>query len=414
VAAIPHVIIVGAGIAGVQAAESLRAAGFDGKLTVTDADHELPYDRPPLSKEFLNGALDAEDLRIWSVDRVGELEIDLQLGTRAIGLDTDRKRLTTRRTDREVEEIAYDHLVLAVGVTARRLPGVGDLAGVHTLRTLTDARDLRSALRSTSGPVVVVGGGFIGGEVACTAAMAGLDVTVIEAGQHLLPNVLTADLARPLENLHNKAGVRLIRGTGVTGIAGTDSVNGVELSNGERLAADLVVVGLGGTPAVDWLVGSTIKLDNGIHVDEHLRTSAVDVYAVGDAACSPGGLSNSPVRIEHWSSAKHQGTQVASSLLGGASPFRDVPYIWTDQHGSRLQIAGITHGDEVRFIDGSADESAYLALVRRGNDLAGVIALDRAREFNRLRALLRSTPRWESVVRSGSLPPSTGGFTCVS
>jgi NADPH-dependent 2,4-dienoyl-CoA reductase/sulfur reductase-like enzyme len=412
----PHsrVVVVGAGIAGVQAVESLRAAGYDGHLTVVDADTELPYDRPPLSKDFLCGALDEEDLHVWSLDRVAELDIDLRLATTAVGLDTDRKRLTVRSQDGTPDGLAYDQLVLGLGVTARRPAGVADLDGVCVLRSLADARRLRDRLRRASGPVVVVGGGFIGGEVASSARKYDLDVTIVEAGQSLLPQVLTPDMARPLARLHEQHGVRVMHGQRLTALRGADAVESVELADGTSLPAAVVVLGLGGTPTVEWLKPSGIELGDGIHVDAQLRTSAPDVYAIGDAARWHDDETGSPRRLEHWTCARRQGTHVAQSLLGTNPTFHEIPYIWTDQHGGKLQIAGAATGDEVRFIDGGPDDTGYVALVRRDDGLAGVVALNRARDFMKFRRLLTNSADWATALSDGTTSPSAKGSACAS
>lgn len=409
-----QVVVVGAGVAGVRAVEALRAAGYDGSLTVVDADSELPYDRPPLSKEFLTGALDEDDVRVWTWDHVAELGVELRLATTAAGLDTHRRHLTVRCPDGEVDELAYDRLVVAVGVGARRPDAVAELDGVHVLRSLTDARRLRDQLRSSPGPVVVVGGGFIGSEVAYSASEYGLDVTIVERGRCLLPKVLTADLARPLERLHEQKGVRLIHGTQVTAVDGTGAVDGVELADGARLPAAVVVLGLGGTPELNWLKPSGITLGDGIDVDPQLRTSAEGVYAIGDAARWRDSRTGLLGRLEHWECARRQGMHVARSLTGADTPFEDTPYIWTDQHGGKLQIAGTAEGDEVRFVDGGPEDREYLALVRRGDHLAGVIAFGRVRQFNRLRRALGKAPTWDAMVGSDPTFLSPEGSTCAS
>lgn len=393
-----RVVVVGAGIAGVRVVESLRENGFEGALTVVDADPELPYDRPPLSKEFLTGVFDEDDFRLWSADRITELRVELRLSTRAVGLDTARRRVAVRSAADGADELAYDRLVLATGVAPRRPAAFVGLDGVHTLRSLADARALRDALRTKPGPVVVVGGGFIGGEVATSAGEQGLDVTIVEGGGNLLPSVLTPGLSRPLERLHEASGVRVICGRTVAALHGQGSVESVELADGTRLPAGIVVLGLGGAPETGWLDRSGLQLSDGVHTDEGLRTPAEGVYAIGDIARRRDSATGALVRLQHWTSAHRQAAHVARDLLGTTVPYRDVPFIWTDQHGARLQIAGVTYGDEVRFVDGGPDTEAYLALVRRGPDLAGVIALGRMREFQKMRRLLSDPPRWQSVV----------------
>ena len=397
-AADTRVVVVGAGIAGVRLVEALRAADFGGSLTVIDADVELPYDRPPLSKEFLTGVFDEDDVRVWTADRAADLQVDLRLGTAAVGLDAERRRLALRCSDGSADELAYDRLVLATGVVARRPAGLFGHHGVHVLGSLADARSLRDRLRAGPGRLVVVGGGFIGGEVAASAAEHGLDVTLVEAGTNLLPGVLTAGLARPLERLHHAKGVRVLCGTPAARVLGDGTVEAVELADGTRLPADAVLVGLGGAPETTWLRHSGLELGDGILADEYLRTSAEDVYAIGDAARWPDSRTGALVRLQHWESAVRQGAYLARSLLGADTPYHDVPYIWTDQHGARLQIAGAADGDELYFAHGGPEDDTFLALVRRGPHLAGVIALGGGREFNRLRRTLVTSPAWESVV----------------
>ncbi len=401
-AATAKIVVVGAGIAGVRAVEGLRAGGHDGPLTLVDADPEQPYDRPPLSKEFLTGEFDEDDVRLWTADRVAELEIELLLGTTATGLDTGRRVLAVSAGSTGHDELHYDRLVLATGLTPRRPAALTGLDGVHVLRSLADARALRKDLRAGRPQVVVVGGGFIGTEVAAAAATLGLDVTIVEGGGHLMPDALHRDLVRPVERLHRERGVTVVCGQTVAGIRGAGRPGCVELDDGTRLPADVVVVGVGGVPCTGWLAASGLQLEDGVRTDAHLRTAAPDVYAVGDVARRPGGGGGPSVRVEHWTNAVRQGTHVARAVLGAPDPYRDVPYVWSDQHHARLQIAGAPDGDEIHFLDGGPDEPAYLALIRRGTRLAGVVALDRQREFTRFRRTLADAPVWDSVLAAAT------------
>ena len=400
-----RIVVVGGGVAGTRAVEALRAGGFEGDLTMVDAGADLPYDRPPLSKEFLTGVFDEDEIRLWSAERVAELGVGLRLGTRAVRLDAGRRRLSVRSAADGADEVEYDRLVLATGVVARRPAAFPALDGVHVLGSLPDARALRSRLRATPGPVVVVGGGFIGGEVAAAAATLGLDVTIVEAGGNLLSTVLTADLAAPLEHLHASTGVRVLRGRAVAGLHGAGRVEGVDLADGTRLPAAVVVLGLGGAPDTGWLHGSAVTLGDGIETDDCLRTTADEVYAIGDAARWRDSATGRHVRHQHWTSAGRQGGHLARTLLGTAAPYRDVPYVWSDQHGVQLQIAGAADGDEVRFVDGGPGADGYVAVVRRGAHLAGVIALDRRRAFLKLRRTLAGSPLWDSVVATANPHP---------
>lgn len=385
------VTVVGASLSGLYAARELRAQGFDGRLVIVGDEPHPPYDRPPLSKDFLTGRADETDLSLLDPEERTGLDAEWLLGVRARGLDA-RGRTVLLDDGRTV---STDGVVIATGASARRLPG-DSLSGVHTLRTLDDARALREDL--TRGPrrVVVIGAGFIGAETASSCAALGHAVTVVEAApQPLLPQ-LGAELAAVCAALHRRGGVELLTGVGVAGLRGTVTVTGVHLSDGRVLPADVVVVGIGAGPNTAWLAGSTLAVHDGVLCDDGCVTSLPQVVAVGDVARVGG------VRAEHWTSATEQPRVAVANLLAGhtAETVRSVPYFWSDQYGARIQFAGRRRdGDVVRIVEGDTAGllatpteptparagDGFLALYEREGRTTAVLAVDRPRPFMRAR-----------------------------
>ncbi|MGW5863565.1 NAD(P)/FAD-dependent oxidoreductase [Streptomyces sp. NPDC055239] len=379
------ITVVGASLAGLYAARELRAQGYDGRLVIIGDEPHPPYDRPPLSKDFLIGKADEAQLALSDDEESDELAAEWLLGVRARGLDP-RGRTVLLDDGRT---IASDGVVIATGASARRLPGPS-LSGVHTLRTLDDARALRGEL--TGGPrrVVVIGGGFIGAETASSCAALGHDVTVVEAAPLPLLPQLGADMAAVCAGLHARGGAELVTGTGVAALRGDTAVRGVELADGRLLPADVVVVGIGATPNTAWLAGSTLALADGVLCDDGCVTATPHVVAVGDVARVGGA------RAEHWTSATEQPRVAVRNLLAGhtAEAVRPLPYFWSDQYGSRIQFAGRRRADDtVRLIEGSPEEGSFLAAYERDGHTTAVLAMDRPRPFMRMRrGLLASVP----------------------
>ncbi|WP_185832162.1 NAD(P)/FAD-dependent oxidoreductase [Streptomyces sp. WAC 04229] len=392
------VTVVGASLSGLYAARELRAQGFDGRLVVVGDEPHPPYDRPPLSKEFLTGRADEEHLALSDAEETAELDADWLLGVRARALDA-RGRTVLLDDGRTV---STDGVVVATGASARRLNG-GGLAGVHTLRTLDDARALRAHL--TRGPcrVVVAGGGFVGAETASSCASLGHDVTVVEAAAMPLVPHLGTELAAVCATLHGRAGVGLVTGASVAALRGTAAVTGVDLTDGRALPADVVIVGIGATPNTAWLAGSPLLLNDGVLCDDGCVTALPQVVAVGDVARVGG------TRAEHWTSATQQPRAAVRNLLAGRTleSARSVPYFWSDQYGSRIQFAGRRRdGDTVRIAegqiaDGAPDEGGFLARYERDGRTTAVLAVDRPRPFMRARR--------ELAAEGAGIPVTAGG-----
>lgn len=386
------VTVVGASLSGLYAARELRAQGFDGRLVIVGAEPHLPYDRPPLSKDFLTGHAGEDQLALTDAEESAQLDATWLLGVGAGGLDT-RGRAVVLGDGRTVPT---DGVVVATGASARRLPGDG-LPGVHTLRTLDDARALRAEL--TAGPrrVVVVGGGFVGAETASSCTVLGHDVTVVEAAALPLVPQLGPEMAAVCAALHRRAGTRLVTGAAVAGFrmgeATPGAVTGVELRDGRVLPADVVIVGIGAVPNTGWLVGSGLRLQDGVVCDAGCATALPNVVAAGDVARVGGS------RAEHWTSATEQPRIAVASLLAGhtVESARPLPYFWSDQYGARIQFAGRRHpADTVRIVEGDLDGGAptadgVLALYEREDRTTAVLSVNRPRPFLRVRRELART-----------------------
>ncbi|SNR50526.1 NAD(P)/FAD-dependent oxidoreductase [Blastococcus mobilis] len=383
----PTVAVVGASLAGLSAARALRNQCYDGRIVVIGDEEHLPYDRPPLSKDFLAGTASLEDIALSSPDDA-DLGLEWRLGTTAVGLD----HLSRSVLLRDGSEVEADGVVLATGARARRLPGGEGLDGVHALRSLDDAIALREDLAAAE-RLVVIGAGFIGAEVASTARKLGLDVTVVETQPVPLAGPLGPDMGAVCAELHADHGTRLLTGTGVAGLIGTDRVEAVELTDGTPLPADVVLVGIGATPNIEWLVDSGVALGNGVLTDARGATNIPGVVAVGDCAATWSTSAERHVRIEHWTNALEQPATAVATLLGSADPAPSpVPYFWSDQYGARIQFAGSRRETDVaRVVEGSCADRSFLVLYERDGEPVAVLGMNQPRLFTRWRRQLRSS-----------------------
>jgi 3-phenylpropionate/trans-cinnamate dioxygenase ferredoxin reductase component len=390
------IVVVGAALAGLRAAEELRARGYGGRLVLVGAEHHRPYDRPPLSKQLLMGE--------WEADRTAlrqgpydELDLDWRLGRPAAALDVASRTLTLAGGER----LEFDGAVLATGSVPRTLPGTPPWSGIHVLRTLDDALALRAELERDPA-VVVVGAGFIGAEVAATCRRRGLAVTLLEALPSPMVRGLGPVLGDALGTLHRAHGVDLRLGTGVAGFEGDGRVEGVRLDDGTVVAADVVVVGIGVRPATDWLDGSGLELDNGIVCDATCL-AAPRIVAAGDVARWPNPrFGGELMRLEHWTNAAEQGVYAARRLLeDGAEPFDPVPFVWSDQYDVKIQVAGVVRGDDqIEVVDGSLDEHRFAAAVGRDGRLVGAVGFSRPRPLMQLRRLIADGTRFDDALAS--------------
>lgn len=401
------VVIVGASLAGLRAAQELRERDFSGSLVMVGEEVHYPYDRPPLSKQVLAGSWPPERAVLAGRERLAELGIELRFGRRAEALDAAARRVTL--DDGTVLEA--DGVVLATGARPRLLPGTEEVHGVSVLRTLDDCERLRAAILD-AGPgckVVVVGAGFIGSEVAATCAGLGCTVTVLEALAVPLGAALGELVGGAVGALHERHGVELRTGAAVTAVresARDGAAFEVELGDGDVLPADVVVVGIGVVPNVEWLEGSGLELSNGVVCDEALF-AAEGIVCAGDICRWTWRHldEEQSLRIEHWEVASQMGTAAARSLLGGrrhAAPFDPVPYFWSDQYGLRIQMLGHPEStDEVAVVDGGLDDedAKFVAVYGRRGRLSGVLAVSRPRQLMAFRPLLVSGASFAEAVQ---------------
>ncbi|WP_119730157.1 NAD(P)/FAD-dependent oxidoreductase [Thermomonospora amylolytica] len=331
-------VIVGAGLAGAKAAQTLREEGFTGRIQLVGAETERPYERPPLSKAYLTGAAERDTAYVHPAAWYDEQDVELITGNAARSLDVAAHEVTLDGGER----LRYDRLLLTTGASPRRLPVPGaDLDGVHYLRRIQDADRLRAALTGGGRRVVVIGGGWIGLETAAAARGHGNEVTIVEPQPTPLRAALGEELGQMFADLHRDNGVDLRTGTGVRELAGHDGrVTAVVTDGGERLPADLVIVGVGVRPDTELAESAGLEVDDGIVVDEALRTSAPDIYAAGDVANAYHPLLGRRLRVEHWANALNGGPAAARSMLGRHVVYDRVPYFYTDQYDLGMEYSG--------------------------------------------------------------------------
>lgn len=336
------IAIVGAGAAGIAAACALREFGYGGDLRVFGAEKVIPYERPVLSKKFLIEQDLQDPPEIRSADTLARLGVAVELGNEVVGIDPPRQTLVTRCG----EEARYDRLLLTTGAEPRKLElPHSDLSGIHYLRELADARALRSTLRPGAS-VAIIGGGVIGLEVAASAAHLGATVTVIETSPRILGRIGPDSFAALLEELHRARGVKTRTDARPVAFEGSSGrVHAVVLEDGKVVPAESVVVGVGAVPRTQLAARAGLEVDDGIVVDERFRTSDGRIFAAGDVARIFHVDLCRHVRLEHWRAAEEQGRQAAACLLGDGEPYRDVPWMWSDQHDLHLQAAGFSFSD---------------------------------------------------------------------
>lgn len=387
-------VVVGASLAGLRAVESARRAGYTGRITLIGGEQHLPYDRPPLSKAFLAEAgASATYYATEEAITVG-LQVDLRLGCWATSLDPIAREIQTTSG-----VVPYDRVIIATGSAARTPKRLRTVAGVVTLRTLDDATALRTMLCPGS-VVVVIGAGFIGSEIASSAAAVGADVTLVEAAPVPLVRAVGDVVGRAISDLHRRHGTRLVCGVQVDQVLGDDRVTGVRLSSGEILPADVVVIGVGSAPATSWLLGSGIELDardGGVVCDEYLESSVPGVYAAGDVAHWPNTVLDETMRLENWTNASDQAARAAVNAVfpDRREPYGSVPYFWTDWYGQRIQFVGSARADAVTFGSGGPHDDRFAALYRRDERLVGVATLNEPRLIMKYRRFIADRGTWD-------------------
>ncbi|MEA2271107.1 MAG: 3-phenylpropionate/trans-cinnamate dioxygenase ferredoxin reductase component [Solirubrobacteraceae bacterium] len=350
-------VVAGAGMAGGKAAETLREEGFEGRVVLVGAEDERPYERPPLSKDYLRGEVGREKVYLREPGFYDDNRIELRLGRTATGLDPSRRELTLD----DGERLGYDALLIATGAEPQRLPIPGaDLDGVLYLRTVGDSDALRERL-DRGGAMVVVGAGWIGAEVAASARQRGLEVTVLDPLTVPLERVLGREMGAVYRDIHSDHGVRMLMGTGVEAIEGATSAERVRTSDGREIDCDVVVVGVGVLPRTDLAGQAGLAVEDGIVVDEHLRTDAPGVFAAGDVASAMHPFYGERIRVEHWANALEQGPAAARNMLGRSAAYDRLPYFFSDQYEVGMEYCGFARTWDRVVVRGDPASREFIA-----------------------------------------------------
>jgi len=399
---INEVVVVWGSLAGLRAVETLRSSGFEGGITVIGAEHHLPYDRPPLSKRLLAGDWEPERIVLRKPDDMGSLKATWRRGVAATSLDTERREVTLA----DGSSVSFDGLIMATGANARRLPNQGDHDHVVVLRTLDDALTLCNRITDGGKKVVVIGAGFIGLEVAATALDLGNEVLVLEGAPAPLMRALGAEMGTAVAAVHGDHGVEIRCDVKVDGL--TDG--GVTIDGGEFIRADVVVVGIGVSPAVEWLDGSGLEVTDGVVCRSDQNVGVPLIYAAGDMMRWFNPLFGEEMRVEHWTNAAEQGALAATNLLAEAAgeptvEYAPVPFFWSEQYDRRIQFLGrAAPDDEVRIVAGSVEDRQFAALFGRAGRLRGVLGLNMPRHVMPFRKPLMEAISWDAALeRAASL-----------
>jgi 3-phenylpropionate/trans-cinnamate dioxygenase ferredoxin reductase subunit len=365
-------IIIGAGQAGAQGAASLRRAGFDGDIVMFGEEAEPPYQRPPLSKAYLQGDLGADRLYLRPPAFYEQQKIDLRLGVRVAAINRAEKSVETERGD----TLPYDKLLIATGAPPRKLTCQGaDLPGVHYLRTIADSDALRPALKK-GGRIVIVGAGYIGLEVAASARKAGLEVTVIEMADRVLARVAGKEISAFFEKLHRDQGVDLRLGAALDHFEGKTRLEALVRKSGERIDCNAVLVGVGAAPATALAEAADLRIANGVWTDEYARTSDPDIYAAGDCSSHPSALYERRLRLESVPNAIEQAKVAGANMAGGKVVYDAVPWFWSDQYDVKLQTVGLSEGAERTVVRGDPDARKFSVWYLNSGRLLAIDAIN--------------------------------------
>lgn len=388
-------VIIGSGIAGVSAAAALRAAGNDGPIHLVGDEPELPYRRPPVSKEIVRGDKTGDEIRIKKAEWFVEKDITLLTGTSVVSIDTGVRSVQLDGG----EAIDFDQLLVATGGRAR---SPWQASGIRTLRGLADVPQLRDELASGT-PVVIVGAGLIGSEIAASARGLGCEVTLLETAGLPLPRLLPPELGTMYVDLHRAEGTALHTGVTVESIEDVDGGTEVRATDGRTWTAPVVVVAVGMQPNVELAAAAGIELaapedGGGIRVDAHGRTSVRGVFAAGDVANQPRPVLGGRHRVEHWQGAQNHGTAVGKVMAGGTDAFEEVPWCWSDQYGFNLQVAGWPEGSHDLVVRGSIAERDFIAYLLDGGTVRGAVSIGRPRDVRTAREWIGAGARLDDML----------------
>ena len=378
-------VIAGANLTGGRAAEALRKEGFDGRVVLIGAEPDPPYERPPLSKEYLRGQVPREKIFIHKPGFYEEQRIELRLGVRATGLDLQERAVELEGGER----IAFDRLLLATGGRPRRLAAPGsDLDGIYELRTVADSERIAAQLQPGR-RLVVIGAGFIGAEVAASARMQGLDVTVLEMSPVPLGRALGEEMGRLYGEIHREHGVELLTGEAIDRFEGSGRVERVVGASGRAIDCDFVVVGVGIEPATELAEQAGLAVENGIVVDEYAETSVAGVFAAGDVARFYHPVLQERLRVEHWANAQNQGVLAAKNMLGRREAYVEIPWFWSDQYDLNLQYVGHASSWDEIVMRGDVAGRKFTAFYLKDGRLRAALALNRFKDIRPSRELIK-------------------------
>ncbi len=379
-----NVVIVGAGHAAGQVVVTLRQKKYNGKIVLIGEEEHYPYQRPPLSKKYLAGELAAERLYVKPASFYDNPDIELHLGTRVARIDVAGKTVT----DVDSKAYDYDALIIATGARVRKLdvPGSG-LVGVHYLRNIQDVTALHEYMHEGN-RLVIIGGGYIGLEVAAVAASKGLHVTVIEMADRVMSRVVSEQVSEFYQAEHRRHGVNLMLSAGFAGFSGGASLEQVELTDGTSVGADFALICIGVLPNVELAEDAGLEVDNGIRVDDRCRTSDGSVYAIGDCTNHPNSLLGQRLRLESVHNALEQAKTVARNICGEDLQYAQVPWFWSDQYDLKLQIAGISHGYDQTVLRGDPANRAFSCLYLRDGQLIAIDSINSPKDFMQSKALI--------------------------
>lgn len=391
----PMTVIVGAGIAGVSAAAAMRASGYDGQITLFGDERELPYRRPPVSKEIVRGDKSADEIRIKKAAWYDDQNIDLRLGHQVVSIDAARRVVAVE----DGTNLGYDQLLLATGGSARS-PWTGP--GVRTLRSLADVPALHKELLAKT-PIVIVGAGLIGSEIAASARELGCPVTMLESADLPMPRQLPPELGAMYLDLHRAHGTEVHTGVLVASIDHEQEVTHVRSADGRSWSAPVVVVAVGMEPHTELAQAAGLELarpehGGGILVDAMGRTSDPSIFAAGDVANQPNGVLGGRHRVEHWQGAQNHGTAVGKVMAGGEAPFVEVPWCWSDQYGQNLQMVGWPLASHDLVLHGSLAERDFIAYLQEDGIVRGAVSIGRPRDIRTARGWIADHARLVDVV----------------
>jgi 3-phenylpropionate/trans-cinnamate dioxygenase ferredoxin reductase component len=386
---ISTILVIGAGQAGAQAVDTLRREGFGGRLVLIGDEPHLPYQRPPLSKQYLAGELAAERLPFRHQSFYDEHRIELRLGEEALRIGASARRVTLAHG----EQLAYDRLLLCVGARSRALacPGA-DLAGVHYLRSIADVAAIREGLRPGA-RVVIIGGGYIGLETAATARKLGCPVTVLEMADRVMNRVVASSVSEYFAHEHRMQGVKIICNTRVVRLEGARSVERVVCADGSAHEADLLIVGVGGVPCTELAAEAGLACENGIIVDQFCRTSEEAIYAAGDCTNHPSLRFEMRVRLESVDNAFEQGKTAALNMLGRPITHDRVPWFWSDQFDNKLLIVGLSQGFDQQVLRGDPATRGFSVCYLKGGELIALEAINHPKDYMAARKMIAERAR---------------------